>query len=98
MCLTLSERGFGARWPPLPGAPFFSLLRFSGIYFYLSDFTYAAKTYGRIIISEIYLPVEEKTIKPATMGGIAGGEKFIASSILLSENYLINNSNISNWF
>lgn len=47
------------------------------------DFTYSAKTYGRIIISEVFLPPEERTIKPvSSMGGIAGGEKFIVNSIL----------------
>ena len=47
-----------------------------------SDFCYAADAYGRIIISERHLPVDMKTIKPASIGGIAGGEKYICHSIL----------------
>ena len=42
------------------------------------DFEEAALCYGRIIISEHHLPISEKTIKPSdSMGGIAGGNKFI---------------------
>ena len=46
------------------------------------DFCYAAKTYGRIIISEKFLPRDEKTIKPIDAGGIAGGIKYLVSGIL----------------
>mmetsp|Transcript_3506 Transcript_3506/g.5211 ORF Transcript_3506/g.5211 Transcript_3506/m.5211 type:complete len:164 (-) Transcript_3506:744-1235(-) len=52
------------------------------------DFIGAAKTYGRIIISEVYLNESEKTIKPVNVGGQAGGEKYIvhganSASVLL---------------
>jgi Clustered mitochondria len=40
-----------------------------------SDFLYAAKTYGKIIISEVYVKPRKKTIPPATLGGQAGGDK-----------------------
>eukprot|EP01127_Copromyxa_protea_P020893 TRINITY_DN703_c1_g1_i2.p1 TRINITY_DN703_c1_g1~~TRINITY_DN703_c1_g1_i2.p1 ORF type:complete len:1017 (-),score=227.10 TRINITY_DN703_c1_g1_i2:65-3115(-) len=46
------------------------------------DFTYAAKTYGRIIISEVYQTNEKRTLQPVSIGGLAGGEKFIIESIL----------------
>lgn len=46
------------------------------------DFVYAAQLYGKIIISEMSLPVSLKTIKPSSVGGIAGGEKYIAQGIL----------------
>lgn len=46
------------------------------------DFIYAAKTYGRIIISEKCVPVAQKTIQPAKAGGIAGGVKYVAQGIL----------------
>jgi hypothetical protein len=46
------------------------------------DFISTAEMYGKIIISEFYLPVEEKTIKPFSAGGIAGGMKFLCQSIL----------------
>lgn len=59
------------------GVEKFALLR--GLY---TDFGYAADAYGRIIISERYLPVEMKTIRPAKMGGFAGGEKYIVRNIM----------------
>jgi hypothetical protein len=46
------------------------------------DFIYSCVTYGRIIISELYLPVEKKTIKPIDMGGVAGGTKYQALNIV----------------
>lgn len=46
------------------------------------DFLYCSETYGKIIISEYYLPDEHKTIKPAQCGGFAGGDKYIVHSIL----------------
>jgi len=46
------------------------------------DFVYAARVYGNIIISEIYVPNNQKTIKPINMGGIAGGSKYICQGIL----------------
>lgn len=42
---------------------------------------YSAAVYGRIIISEMCLPIEEKTIKPISVGGVAGGEKYIVRGI-----------------
>ena len=43
---------------------------------------YCAETYGRIIISENCLPEHEKTIKPTSIGGVAGGRKYICHGIL----------------
>ncbi len=40
-----------------------------------SNFIYTAKTYGKIIISEVYLPDHEKSIKPINIGGVCGGPK-----------------------
>jgi len=47
-----------------------------------NDFVYAAESYGKIIISERYLPVETKSLKPNHFGGIAGGQKYMCQSIL----------------
>ncbi len=47
-----------------------------------SDFCYAALSYGQIIISERYLPMGQKTIRPASMGGMAGGEKYLVQNIV----------------
>lgn len=44
--------------------------------------TQLRQSYGKIIISERYLPVTQKTIKPTSLGGIAGGEKYICQNIL----------------
>jgi hypothetical protein len=41
-----------------------------------------AKTYGHIIISEVALPDEKKTIKPIDIGGLAGGQKYRIQNIL----------------
>ena len=38
------------------------------------DFHFCAKQFGEIIITERYLSEEQKTIKTASLGGIAGGE------------------------
>eukprot|EP01091_Cochliopodium_minus_P013369 TRINITY_DN4293_c0_g1_i1.p1 TRINITY_DN4293_c0_g1~~TRINITY_DN4293_c0_g1_i1.p1 ORF type:complete len:537 (-),score=110.57 TRINITY_DN4293_c0_g1_i1:953-2563(-) len=47
-----------------------------------NDFSKFAKSYGKIIISEIMLPTHLKTIKPISLGGKAGGEKYVNSGIL----------------
>eukprot|EP01127_Copromyxa_protea_P002621 TRINITY_DN1255_c0_g3_i1.p1 TRINITY_DN1255_c0_g3~~TRINITY_DN1255_c0_g3_i1.p1 ORF type:complete len:1791 (-),score=341.55 TRINITY_DN1255_c0_g3_i1:71-5443(-) len=47
-----------------------------------ADFVYAAKTYGRIIISEKFLPNDKKEIKPFDAGGRAGGVKYRCRGIL----------------
>ena len=46
------------------------------------DFVHSARTYGKIVISEVYLDVEHKTIKPKNLGGVAGGQKYIVQNIL----------------
>ena len=46
------------------------------------DFIHAARTYGRIIISEVYLPMRKKTIKPLNLGGVAGGDKYVVHNVL----------------
>jgi Clustered mitochondria/Translation initiation factor eIF3 subunit 135 len=47
-----------------------------------SDFVYAAEAYGRIIIAENVLPDSQKSIRPVSVGGVAGGSKFICAGIL----------------
>jgi hypothetical protein len=48
-----------------------------------SDFVYAAKTYGQIIIAENCLQNFSKTIRPNTLvRGVAGGDKYICNNIL----------------
>ena len=47
-----------------------------------ADFAFTARAIGRIIISEKYLSKDEKTIRPAAMGGIAGGEKYVSHNIV----------------
>ena len=55
---------------------------FRALYHLNQDFLHHARQYGRIIISELYLPDDEKTIKPLRVGGVAGGSKFVAANIL----------------
>tara|TARA_R110002050_G_scaffold63534_1_gene138832 strand:- start:88 stop:1071 length:984 start_codon:yes stop_codon:yes gene_type:complete len=62
------------------------------------DFVHASRTVGKIIISEVYLPLSKKTIKPQTLGGRAGGEKYIVHNILFK--FAVDSSNLfdgSNW-
>jgi len=47
------------------------------------DFVYQAELYGRIIISEHFLPIERQTFKPLSLGGVAGGDKYIVQVPLL---------------
>jgi len=42
-----------------------------------ADFTSTAEFYGRIILVERWLPVYRKSIKPISLGGIAGGTKYL---------------------
>eukprot|EP01119_Soliformovum_irregulare_P020731 TRINITY_DN6771_c0_g1_i1.p1 TRINITY_DN6771_c0_g1~~TRINITY_DN6771_c0_g1_i1.p1 ORF type:complete len:1301 (+),score=414.07 TRINITY_DN6771_c0_g1_i1:81-3983(+) len=56
------------------------MLKYEELSHLAQDFVYVAKTYGRIIILERYSPI--KTIHPVPIGGIAGGEKYIAQGIL----------------
>eukprot|EP01122_Echinamoeba_exundans_P007904 TRINITY_DN2521_c0_g1_i1.p1 TRINITY_DN2521_c0_g1~~TRINITY_DN2521_c0_g1_i1.p1 ORF type:complete len:1209 (+),score=237.81 TRINITY_DN2521_c0_g1_i1:47-3628(+) len=47
-----------------------------------NEFVFVAQTYGKVIISELSVPAEEKTVRPVSIGGIAGGEKYIVQGIL----------------
>ncbi len=47
-----------------------------------SDFVSCVRRYGKILISERMLPESRKTIKPARMGGVIGGEKYVVQNIL----------------
>jgi len=46
------------------------------------NFIDTATLYGKILISERYLPEECRTFKSCDIGGIAGGEKFLVQNIL----------------
>jgi hypothetical protein len=52
------------------------------------DFLHVAKTYGKIIITERFIPVEEKTVKPIDIGGKAGGVKYIVGGVLFKVSYV----------
>ena len=45
------------------------------------DFLFSAKTYGKIIISERFLPDDKKTIKPQSVGGKIGGIKYVHAGV-----------------
>jgi hypothetical protein len=42
----------------------------------IQDFLFCAQTYGKIIISEMFLPLEKQTFPPFPIGGHAGGVKY----------------------
>jgi Clustered mitochondria/Translation initiation factor eIF3 subunit 135 len=46
------------------------------------DFMYCSKSVARVILNELHLPLEKKTLKPVNVGGVAGGDKYIANGIL----------------
>lgn len=45
------------------------------------DFIATAQEIGRTIIEEVSIPAPAKSIKPANVGGIAGGEKYVVKGI-----------------
>jgi Clustered mitochondria len=45
------------------------------------NFTHAAETYAKIIISELCLPRSQKSIQPSDAGGVAGGLKYVVQGI-----------------
>lgn len=47
-----------------------------------NNFVSMAKQLGKIIITEAFLPDEVKTIKPYSVGGVAGGCKYLYNGIL----------------
>lgn len=59
-----------------------SLEKFAQLRNLANDFCFTAELYARIIISELYLPTSQKTIKPSSVGGVAGGQKFVVQGIL----------------
>jgi len=60
-----------------------SIEKFTKLRQLASDFAWTAKTYGRIIIGEMMVENQFKTIKPVSQfGGVAGGSKYVVSGIL----------------
>ncbi len=45
-----------------------------------ADFLQNAESYGKIILSELFLPSAKKTIKPVNIGGHLGGQKYIVEN------------------
>ena len=58
------------------------------------DFNFTAQVYGKIIISEVYLPDKEKTIKPINVGGVIGGLKYLIHKIFFKVNISSKSLNI----
>lgn len=48
----------------------------------MQDFVHVCKSYAKILVHEKSLPLRHKTIKPAALGGFAGGTKYIHAGIL----------------
>eukprot|EP01129_Flabellula_baltica_P001758 TRINITY_DN1167_c0_g3_i1.p1 TRINITY_DN1167_c0_g3~~TRINITY_DN1167_c0_g3_i1.p1 ORF type:complete len:1479 (-),score=312.24 TRINITY_DN1167_c0_g3_i1:5-4441(-) len=62
---------------------------------HLEDFAQMATNFGRIIISEKFVPYHRKTIKSSSIGGVAGGEKYIVSGIFFK---FAHDVKIGNWW
>jgi hypothetical protein len=45
-----------------------------------ADFLQNAESYGKIILSELFLPTAKKTIKPENIGGHLGGQKYVVEN------------------
>eukprot|EP01087_Luapelamoeba_hula_P019490 TRINITY_DN6459_c0_g1_i2.p1 TRINITY_DN6459_c0_g1~~TRINITY_DN6459_c0_g1_i2.p1 ORF type:complete len:388 (-),score=29.84 TRINITY_DN6459_c0_g1_i2:685-1848(-) len=54
-------------------------------------FLFTAQQYARVIIEEFSMPNHTKTIKPISIGGIAGGEKFVVGGIMFKFPSNVNN-------
>lgn len=57
--------------------------KYSSLSHLAQDFIYASKLYAKVIVSELYVPPEHKTIKPVKIGGIAGGDKVRVKSFVV---------------
>lgn len=49
----------------------------------VSDFQDACESYARVIVTELHLPLSNKTIKPIKSAGVLGGEKFLVSDVFI---------------
>lgn len=48
----------------------------------VTSFNKHCATLGSQIVSEMHLPIQDRVIKPADIGGVAGGEKFLAGALV----------------
>lgn len=48
----------------------------------MQDFVHVCKTYAKVLVHEKSLPLKHKTIKPAAVGGFAGGLKYLHAGIM----------------
>eukprot|EP01127_Copromyxa_protea_P018085 TRINITY_DN5615_c0_g1_i5.p1 TRINITY_DN5615_c0_g1~~TRINITY_DN5615_c0_g1_i5.p1 ORF type:complete len:1747 (+),score=336.92 TRINITY_DN5615_c0_g1_i5:29-5269(+) len=76
-----SDKDWNSEFMELQAMPD-SVTKFQKIANLASDFTYAAKIYSMLIISERFLSKTLKTIAPLGLGGVAGGSKYIVHGIL----------------
>jgi hypothetical protein len=56
------------------------------------DFVHASRTFGKIIISEVFLPAEQKTIQPMNLGGIVGGKNILCTIFSLNSHWITTES------
>jgi len=40
------------------------------------DFQHTATHFAELVVSEMFLPIEKKTVRPVGVGGVAGGTKY----------------------
>lgn len=70
-----TSHGFRVWWSQRSSAD--PVTRFEALSCLAEEFREEAKKIGQIIIAELYLSEQQRTIKPAALGGIAGGEKYV---------------------
>ena len=60
------------------------LVLYEELFLLVNDFQAACESYARVIVSEVSLPMEQKTIKPLTdSNGVLGGEKFLVNDLFI---------------
>ncbi|PRP76021.1 hypothetical protein PROFUN_01737 [Planoprotostelium fungivorum] len=73
---------FGQLWSKVVSSTKAAEKTYAKISYLFQEFLRTAQLYGKIIVNEKFLPSEMKTVKPCSLGGTAGGEKYICEGIL----------------
>ena len=79
---SIEQKDWYRRLQDIKGAAIDDRERLKRMHLLTKDFLFVATLYAETIVAEKNLPVSEKTIKPASLGGVAGGAKYVAGSIL----------------
>jgi hypothetical protein len=75
-----------------------SLLKFTQLSSLAEEFRSVAQHYAKVIVSELSLKAEKKQIAPISLGGIAGGEKFVCRGTHGDESFVLFPCFVFVWF